>query len=159
MQITFLVTNKALSTTSEYAVAVEDKVIIGRHLGSLVPLQGDRLSRHHFSLAVVDGALLIEDMSSNGTWLNGSLLKGHKTAEVKAGDIISIPGYEMIAELPKPASSLSSTGGNAELSEVSSTNGLGKFSGATHRVIDGPEVMLLFAAAASFAIIWVFLNR
>jgi len=95
MQLQFVVTNKTLNESSNRDLVVEEKITIGRHLGSPIALQGDRLSRHHFSLMVVDGVLTIENLSSNGTWLNGSLLNAKMRALVKSEDIIEVPGYEM----------------------------------------------------------------
>src|ERR1700758_2400314 len=95
MQLNLLVTNKASKEATNVDLALEGKITIGRHLGSPVVLQGDRLSRHHFSLTIMDGALTIEDLSSNGTWLNGAHLNEHMSAHVQSGDIIEVPGYEI----------------------------------------------------------------
>lgn len=101
MQVKLIVTNKNSKEISDITLAVETKVIIGRHLGSPVLLRGDGLSRHHYSLSVVDGVLAVEDLSSNGTWLNGALLKAQVAARVKSGDLIEIPGYQMQVVVPE----------------------------------------------------------
>jgi predicted component of type VI protein secretion system len=139
---------------------MDQKITIGRHLGSPVVLQGDRLSRHHFSLMVIDGALTVEDLSSNGTWLNGALLKEQMSAQVKAGDIIEIPGYEMQVMiqntdapqklrteevLPVPSKESESTWKRPLI--------------ARSRILEPREVALLLFAVASFALISFFLNR
>src|SRR5215469_10540488 len=109
MQVRLVITNQASQEATSHDLAVDEKIIFGRHLGSPVLLQGDGLSRHHFSLAVVDGALSIEDLSSNGTWLNGGLLKGQPPAPVASGDMVEVPGYEIrvmaqdAATAPKPS--------------------------------------------------------
>ena len=123
-------------------------------------LQGDRLSRHHFSLIVIDGALTVEDLSSNGTWLNGALLKEQMSAKVKSGDIIEIPGYEMQVAIqntdtsqkprtedtvPVPSKDLGSTWKRPLV--------------AASHILEPREAALLFFAVASFALISFFLNR
>jgi pSer/pThr/pTyr-binding forkhead associated (FHA) protein len=95
MEFRLVVTNNASKEVSVVALNVEKKVIIGRHLESPVQLQGEGLSRHHFSLTLIDGALAVADLSSNGTWLNGEQLKAQTTSRVKSGDVIEIPGYNI----------------------------------------------------------------
>jgi predicted component of type VI protein secretion system len=139
---------------------MDQKITIGRHLGSPVVLQGDRLSRHHFSLMVIDGALTVEDLSSNGTWLNGALLKEQMSAQVKSGDIVEIPGYEMQVMIQ-----------NTDAPQKPQTEEVvpvpSKESGATwnrplvatSRILEPRETALLLFAIASFALISFFLNR
>lgn len=160
MQVKLVVTNKASKESSNCDLLMDQKITIGRHLGSPVVLQGDRLSRHHFSLMVIDGALTVEDLSSNGTWLNGALLKEQMSAQVKAGDIIEIPGYEMQVMiqntdapqklrteevLPVPSKESESTWKRPLI--------------ARSRILEPREVALLLFAVASFALISFFLNR
>jgi predicted component of type VI protein secretion system len=95
MKVRLIVTNKASNEVTEASFVVEDKVTVGRYLNSPVLLQGEGLSRYHFSLSSNKGNLEIEDLSSNGTWLNGKLLKAHLSARVKSGDAIEIPGHRM----------------------------------------------------------------
>ena len=161
MQVRLFVTNKALNESSDYDLAVEEeKITIGRHLGSPVLLQGDRLSRHHFFLVIVDGALLVEDLSSNGTWLNGSLLKAKMSARVKSGDIIEIPGYEMRvtvqdADVPQKPPLETSTAPPLKQPAPTWKQSL---AGALH-ILEPREAALLFFAIASFALISFFLTH
>lgn len=159
MQVTLVVTNKASNESSNYDLAVEEKITIGRHLESPVVLQGDRLSRHHFSLMVIDGALTLEDLSSNGTWLNGALLKEQMSARVKAGDTIEVPGYEMHVMLQTAyvSSKPQVEAPSAESSEGQETPRKQPLTAALH-ILDPREAALLFFAVVSFALISFFLS-
>jgi predicted component of type VI protein secretion system len=95
MEVKLVVTHKASKEVSEASFSVEDKVTIGRYLNSPVMLQGEGLSRYHYTLSVIDGTLVLEDLSSNGTWLNGALLKARMTVRLKSTDVIEVPGYRM----------------------------------------------------------------
>ena len=161
MQVKLFVTNKALNESNNYDLAVEEeKITIGRHLGSPVPLQGDRLSRHHFFLVMANGSLLVEDLSSNGTWLNGSLLKAKMSARVKSGDIIEIPDYEMrvmvqgTEVLQKPQLETPTA---PPLKQPAPT-WKQSLTGALH-ILEPREAALLFLAMASFALISFFLTH
>jgi predicted component of type VI protein secretion system len=159
MQVRLVVTNKASKESSNCALALEEKIIIGRHLGSPVVLQGDRLSRHHFSLIVIDGALTVEDLSSNGTWLNGALLKEQMSAKVKSGDIIEIPGYEMqviIQNTDAPQKPQAEAAMPVPSKEAGPT--WKRPLVAALRILEPREAALLLFAVASFALISFFLN-
>jgi predicted component of type VI protein secretion system len=160
MQVKLVVTNKASKESSNCDLLMDQKITIGRHLGSPVVLQGDRLSRHHFSLMVIDGALTVEDLSSNGTWLNGALLKEQMSAQVKSADIIEIPGYEMQVmiqntDAPQKLQAEEALPVSSKESESTWKRPLI----ARSRILEPREVALLLFAVASFALISFFLNR
>lgn len=162
MQVRLVVTNQASQESSSYDLAVDEKVILGRHLGSPVLLQSEGLSRHHFSISAADGALTIEDLSSNGTWLNGALLKGQSSGPLTSGDMVEVPGYEIrvlveeSAAAPKP---------QAELpvpvlpEEPESRKKRVSIGAAALSILEPREVALLMFAALSFALISFFLSR
>ena len=104
MQVRLVIVNQASNESRSYDLTIDEKIIVGRHLESPVLLQGEGLSRHHFSLTVVDDALTIEDLSSNGTWLNGALLRGQAPARVTSGDRIEVPGHEIRVLVQDPVS-------------------------------------------------------
>lgn len=160
MKLRLVVTNKDSKESSSYDLTIEDKLTIGRHLGSPVLLQGDGLSRHHFSLAIAGDVLSLEDLSSNGTWLNGALLKNQMSSQVKSGDIIEIPGYEMLVMIQNldpsrsmqsdiPVQLQSSKTGPAWMRPLS----------AAFNFFEPREVTLIFFALASIALICFFLNN
>ena len=160
MQVRLVVTNKASNDSSSCDLALEEKITIGRHLGSPVVLQGDRLSRHHFSLMVIDEALTVEDHSSNGTWLNGALLKEQMSAQVKSGDIIEIPGYEMqVMVRNKEEPQKAQTEGAVPVPSKERGPTWKEPKVAALRVLEPREAALLLFAVASFALISFFLNR
>lgn len=162
MQVRLVVTNQASQEVNSYDLTIEEKIILGRHLGSPVLLQGEGLSRHHFSLTVADGALIIEDLSSNGTWLNGVLLKGQTSASLASGDTIEIPGNEIRvlaqgpAAIPKPEV-------EAPVAvcpeEPEARRKWAAVTAAALNFLEPREVALLLFAAMSFALISFFLNR
>lgn len=160
MQVRLVVSDQASKESNTFDLAIEEKVTIGRHLGSPVVLQGDGLSRHHFSLMVKDGALTVEDLSSNGTWLNGALLKSQLPARVKSGDIIEVPGYEIrvsvqdVVALQTPPVEVETP---LPLSVESGASGKRPLITALH-ILEPRETALLLFAAASFALISYFLN-
>lgn len=155
MQVKLIVTNKASKESTQCDLLIEDKVTIGRHLGSPVILQGDGLSRHHFSLSVVEGALAVEDLSSNGTWLNGTLLRPQTNVTVKTGDVLEVPNYEMqITDAPKsaeetPATHLPLTGAKpAWAVPLQAASGF----------LEPRELALLVFAMAAFVLVTYVLN-
>jgi predicted component of type VI protein secretion system len=160
MKVSLVVTNRASKETHNYDLVVEEKINIGRHLGSPVLLQGDGLSRHHFSLMVLDGALTVEDLSSNGTWLNGALLKEQMSARVKSGDFIEVPGYEMqvmVRDADAPQKTQTEAPPAVPSKEPEPAR-KGPLAAALH-ILEPREVALLLFAVASFALISFFLNR
>jgi len=103
MQVRFIVINTASRESTDYELILDEKITIGRHLGSPIVVHSDGISRHHFSIAVSEGKLLAEDLSSNGTSLNGSFMQPETTVIVKEGDILGLPGYELhVAKVLQP---------------------------------------------------------
>jgi pSer/pThr/pTyr-binding forkhead associated (FHA) protein len=161
MQVRLVVTNQVSNESSRHDLAGEEKIILGRHLGSPVLFQGEGLSRHHFSLMVVDGDLTIEDLSSNGTWLNSVLLKGQEPARVKSGDVVEIPGYEIrvlindAVEAPKPEAAPPAA---MVLEESEPPAKRATITTAALKSFEPREVALLLFAMLSFALISFILN-
>lgn len=160
MKLRLVVTNKDSKASSNVDLAIDDKITIGRHLGSPVLLQGDGLSRHHFSLGITEGLLNLEDLSSNGTWLNGALLRAQMSAQVKSGDIIEVPGYEMLvmiqsSDVPQPVQA------NTQMSEAptKSRPAWMRPLAAACNFFEPREVTLILFAVASIALICFFLNN
>lgn len=80
---------------------LEDAVTLGRAPESLLPLDGNGISREHFKLHVDGRMLFITDLSSNGTWLNMRRLSRLESHRVRAGDEIQIPGFKLRIEWPE----------------------------------------------------------
>jgi pSer/pThr/pTyr-binding forkhead associated (FHA) protein len=99
MQVTLIRLNTATQETVEGQIEVEDRVVLGRHLGSPLLLQGEALSRQHLALFVLDDQLMMENLSSNGTKLNGEALTVQEPSPLESGDLVEVPGYEIRIEL------------------------------------------------------------
>lgn len=70
-------------------VLPEGESVVGRDGACNVVIQVDGVSKRHFSLTVTGDSAYIEDLgSSNGTFLNGKIIK---KATVKGGDKIALP--------------------------------------------------------------------
>lgn len=162
MQVRLVIVNQASNESRSYDLRVDQKIIIGRHLESPVLLQGEGLSRHHFSLTVVDDALTIEDLSSNGTWLNGALLRGQAPARVTSGDTIEVPGHGIRVLVQDP---VSAPGRQVEASVavvLEEPKGREKHTAVTTSALNifvAREIALLLFATLSFALMWFILNR
>jgi len=160
MQVHLVVTNKALNESQSYDFVVEEKITLGRYLGSPVVLQGDRLSRNHLSLSVVDGMLTIEDLSSNGTWLNGMQLKEKTSVSINQGDIIEIPGYQMEVNIQNRNAPGKMQVNNPSTMSVDAPVPKWKIPfNAVSDILEPRETVLLLLALASFGIIVFFLDR
>ena len=119
MQIDLTVTNKANGASSSSALNIEDRNVLGRDLNSPIQLEGAGLSREHFSLTLTDDQIFVEDLSSNGTWLNGERLPSRTAVQAQHGDLIEILGYGIQMGLPElrpppPESSLATASGALE---------------------------------------------
>jgi pSer/pThr/pTyr-binding forkhead associated (FHA) protein len=99
MQVTLIRLNTSTQETVEAQVDVEDRVILGRHLGSPLLLQGEALSRQHFAVFMAEEQLMIENLSVNGTRLNGEALAIQSPSSLQSGDVVEVPGYQIRVEL------------------------------------------------------------
>ncbi|MCU1224131.1 MAG: hypothetical protein JWQ42_2224 [Edaphobacter sp.] len=98
MHVTLIRLNTSTQETVEAQVDIEDRVVLGRHLGSPLLLQGEALSRQHFAFFITDGQLMIENLSANGTRLNGEALAIQNPSSLQSGDLVEIPGYQIRVE-------------------------------------------------------------
>ena len=71
-----------------------DGVVVGRNPASAgIVLDHPEASREHFRLAVRGDGLLIEDMdSTNGTFVNGNVVRPRQPISLSAGDTIAVGG-------------------------------------------------------------------
>ena len=74
---------------------LDSRLVLGRDLASPAHLEGAGVSRDHFALVPQAGDLLVEDLSSNGTFVNGARLPTRSPLPLKRGDVIEIPGYKI----------------------------------------------------------------
>jgi predicted component of type VI protein secretion system len=95
MDILLSIRAKADSTTREVRSAIGDGLVIGRGAEQGVLLDGPDLSREHLVITAEDTNLFLTDLSSNGTWLNGTRLKRSVKTRISVDDLIEIPGYAL----------------------------------------------------------------
>jgi pSer/pThr/pTyr-binding forkhead associated (FHA) protein len=90
----------AIETKDSGAVTVErlpfaGRLVLGRGPESPVALDGPLISREHVAFEYQGGKLSLEDLSANGSWLNGQPLVRGRRYEVTEADRVQLPGYEM----------------------------------------------------------------
>jgi|SRR5579871_7073151 len=95
MEILLSIRSKADSSTREVKSAIGDGLVIGRGAEQGVLLDGPDLSREHLVLTADGPNIFVTDLSSNGTWLNGTRLKRSVKTRASAEDLIEIPGYAL----------------------------------------------------------------
>src|SRR5690348_7410224 len=69
---------------------------------SPVNLTGSEISREHFALFSRRGDVCVQDLSSNGTVVNGKPVAQKRPQKLVEGDVISVPGYEIELGTPLP---------------------------------------------------------
>jgi pSer/pThr/pTyr-binding forkhead associated (FHA) protein len=158
MNLTLSVTDKASGDFVSLPLAVEKRTSIGRYLNSPVPLQGIGLSRDHFALEVREGALYVEDLSSNGTWLNGQRLPAEEAVEARNGDLIEVPGYSIEISI----TGLDAQPEGSSVTEPASKKTVAPWISALRLAtgfFSGFEVVLIVSAFLSFALIVAYASR
>jgi predicted component of type VI protein secretion system len=149
MQLKLIIKSKNSPAITETQLEVNDRIVIGRYVDSPVSLQGEALSRQHFSLAVNDGQLMIENLSSNGTWLNRTALPVQESTSLQSGDIVEVPGYEMRIEIPAAIEVVSPEAGAPE-AKVPKWSVILQ---AAIKFFDPIEALLLVCAVASIMLV------
>jgi pSer/pThr/pTyr-binding forkhead associated (FHA) protein len=95
MEAQIIITRTATGTSQTVTVPEGERIVLGRSLASPAALEGSNISREHFAVTTRAGKLTLEDLSSNGTWLNGERLPRASEIKVRAGDLIEIFGYRI----------------------------------------------------------------
>ena len=107
MELIFTVLSKADQSSQEVRREVEGEIIFGRTPDSPVPMDGQGISRYHFTVRVDSGQVILIDTSANGTWLNGSRVTKGEPHPVSPSDVIQIgearTGYEIRIASPAAA--------------------------------------------------------
>jgi predicted component of type VI protein secretion system len=103
MHVTLTCSNTSTQEAVEAELEIGERVVVGRQLGSPLMLQGEALSRQHFTLSVVDDQLMVENLSSNGTRINGVSLPLQESSPVQSGDFVEVPGYQIRIEVREAA--------------------------------------------------------
>jgi pSer/pThr/pTyr-binding forkhead associated (FHA) protein len=149
MQIDLTVTNKSSGASSSSALNIEDRVVLGRDLNSPVQLEGAGLSREHFSLTLTNDQLFVEDLSSNGTWLNGEPLPSRTAVQAQHGDLIEILGYSIQIGLPQ----LQAVPSEPSLPTTTPKRAWKAVVGTAVHFFSPLEIVLILSAGFTFALI------
>jgi predicted component of type VI protein secretion system len=95
VEIELIVQASEDGSVQEARCNLDRRIVVGRDPESPVQIQGPGISREHFALEEQDGRALIFDLSSNGTSVNGNRLEKGRPREIRHGDLIEIPGYQI----------------------------------------------------------------
>ncbi len=93
MEILLSISSKTDGNGREVKCAIGDGLVIGRGAEEGVLLDGPDLSREHLVLTTDGTSIYVTDLSSNGTWLNGTRLRRSIRSRAQAEDSIEVPGY------------------------------------------------------------------
>jgi len=93
MEIQLSISSKAGSGDREVKCDIGEGLVVGRGAEEGVLLDGPDLSREHLLLTADGASIYVTDLSSNGTWLNGTRLRRSIRSRVRAEDSIEVPGY------------------------------------------------------------------
>ena len=95
MEILLSIKSKTDNTGREEKYEIGDGLVIGRGAEPGVLVEGLDLSREHLVLTTDGTDIYVEDLSVNGTWLNGTRLRKSVKTRVRAEDSIGLPGYSL----------------------------------------------------------------
>jgi len=93
MEILLSISSKTDGSVREVRSGLDAGLVVGRGAEGGVLLEGPDLSREHLILTTDGANFYVTDLSSNGTWLNGTRLRRSIRSRVRAGDSIEVPGY------------------------------------------------------------------
>ena len=102
MQIDLVIRKQSDSDSYTITCDLAERVVFGRNIVSPVNLAGSEISREHFALFSRNGEICIQDLSSNGTAVNGKPVPQQKPQKLGQGDVISVPGYDIEVGRPLP---------------------------------------------------------
>jgi len=176
MEIMLSISSKAGGNGREVPCAIGDGLIVGRGAEQGILLDGPDLSREHLLLTTDGTNVYVTDLSSNGTWLNGTRLRRSVRSRARAEDTIEVPGYvlkfrsadtsektpdapkekEAVAKVPEPVPQDTPVGlASAELSKPHSALELAfQFVGS----FTFGEKFLIFAGVLGLILVYTYLG-
>ena len=162
MDVILKVRSKADEAVRNVRHPLSGRMILGRGPDSAVPLDAPGISREHLEVRLENSALLLTDLSSNGTWLNGARMPQRRKCKTSEGDLVELPGYEIqvqlaAAPLPPPGSrSLPESG--ATVAPPRASAAAGKRAPSLAASVSGLEVFLLLVVLMSAALLIFYLT-
>ena len=153
MQIDLIIRKESDPNPYTITCDVAERLVFGRSIGSPVSFAGSEISREHFALVSRNGQICVQDLSSNGTLVNGKPVAQKKLQKVGEGDVISVPGYEIeVAGRLPPASA-------DEPPDFTAPPQLEKPVSRWIASFSVWEIIVIAAAIASFALIIYYVTR
>ena len=125
MDILLSIRSKTDGSVREVKHDIGNGLVVGRGAERGVLLDGPDLSREHLVLTTDGSDIYVTDLSSNGTWLNGTRLRRSVRNRVRGEDSIELPGYVLSVKLdgqPEKAeeASIAPVAQSVEVSQVAS---------------------------------------
>ena len=160
MDIILTVKSKADGSARNIRQPVGERMVLGRGPDSAVPLDAPGISREHLEVRAEDSAVFLTDLSSNGTWLNGSRMPPRRKCKVGEDDYVELPGYELRLQLARSAPLVSSNGGPAEIPAGSAAPmqpSATSRTGSLARSFTGSELFVFVVALASAVLLVAYL--
>jgi hypothetical protein len=103
VEISVTVTSKGDGSVQSVRLPLGDRIVLGRGPESAVPLDAPGISREHLEIRAENSALFVTDLSSNGSWLNGSRMPLNRKCRIADSDSIELPGYDVRLHLVRAA--------------------------------------------------------
>jgi predicted component of type VI protein secretion system len=99
MEMLLSIRSKSDGNVREVKHDIGNGLVVGRGAERGVLLDGPDLSREHLLLTTDGSDIYVTDLSSNGTWLNGTRLRRSIRSRVRAEDSVEVPGYVLTMRL------------------------------------------------------------
>ena len=159
MEILVTVKSKADQSLKTVRQPVNGRLVLGRGADSAVPLEAPGISREHLEVQADDSSLYLIDLSSNGTWLNGSRMPPRRKCRVGETDVVELPGFELhfqTARVNGTAAATSVAAGAAPARLPAA--GPAKRSGSFLSSFTALDIFLMLVAMASFGLFFFYLT-
>src|SRR5215813_13259157 len=98
MDVRVLVKSKKEGQLQEITVSGPEQFVFGRGPSSPALLDGPGISREHVAVNVDQSEIFVTDLSVNGAWINGKRLVQRQKHRIQNGDVVELPGYELLFE-------------------------------------------------------------
>src|SRR5688500_8086344 len=95
MDVRVLIRPKSGDQAQEVLVPGQIPFVLSRGPESAAVLDGPGISRDHLAVRLDGANILVTDLSVNGAWVNGTRLPTNEKYQMKPGDIVELPGYEL----------------------------------------------------------------
>jgi pSer/pThr/pTyr-binding forkhead associated (FHA) protein len=117
MEVRLLIKPKNEGEPQEITLSGGTEFVLGRGPSSAALLDGPGISREHVAVNVDQSQVFAMDLSVNGTWVNGKRLAQHQKHRVEHGDVVEIPGYELVVQVQDAQPQVNSNGSAAPVPE------------------------------------------